>query len=137
MVNTKNLFVSHSWSYGKDYDNLIALLKKRPYFDFKDYSVPKNDPVHNAPTQAALKTAIKNHMQPCHVILIMGGVYSTYSKWINIEIELAESGFNSRKPILAIKPRGNTNISSKVRDAADEIVNWNTESVVDAIRRLS
>ena len=137
MANTKNLFISHSWRYGDHYDRLIALLKQRSYFAFKDYSVPKDDPVHNAPNKAALKAAIKNHMQPCHVILIMAGVYSTHSKWINIEIDLAKNGFTSSKPILAIKPRGNTRISSRVRDAADEIVNWNTESVVGAIRRLS
>ena len=137
MVNTKNLFISHSWSYGDDYDRLIALLENRQYFTFKDYSVPKDDPVHDAPNQTALKTAIKNHIQPCHVILIMAGVYSTYSKWINIEIDLAQNGFTTSKPILAVKPHGNTNISSRVRAAADEIVNWNTESVVGAIRRLS
>ena len=76
-------------------------------------------------------------MQPCHVILIMAGVYATYSKWINIEIDLAETGFTNRKPIVAIRPRGNTRISSRVRNAADRVVGWNTESVVKAIRELS
>ena len=134
-MKTYNLFISHSWRYGDDYDNLINLLKKRTSFSFKDYSVPKDDPVHDANNAAELEKAIKNHMRPCHVVLVMAGVYSTYSKWINIEIDLAKKGFSSAKPLIAIKPRGNTNVSSVVREAAVEIVNWNTASIVDAIQR--
>ena len=39
---------------------------------------------------AALYTAIKNKIQLCHVVLVVAGVYSTYSKWINKEIEIAQ-----------------------------------------------
>ena len=134
-MKTYNLFISHSWRYGDHYDNLINLLKKRTYFSYKDHSVPKDDPVHDADNAAELEKAIKNHMHSCHVVLVMAGVYSTYSKWINIEIDLAKKGFSSAKPLIAIKPWGNTNVSSVVREAAVEIVNWNTESIVDAIRR--
>jgi hypothetical protein len=35
--------------------------------------------------------------------LIMAGVYSTYSKWINNEIKAAKRGFTSPKPIIGIK----------------------------------
>ena len=135
-MKTHNLFISHSWSYGDDYNRLINLLRQRRYFQFRDYSVPKDDPVHNAGNEAELTAAIRRQMAPCGVILIMAGVYATYSKWINIEIGLAKGGFTNPKPILAIKPRGNTNVSRVVAEAADEIVNWNTESIVAAIRRL-
>ena len=134
-MKTYNLFISHSWSYGDDYDRLTNLLDQRSYFSYMNYSVPKDDPVHNADNDAELEEAIKNHMRPCHVVLVMAGVYSTYSKWINTEIDLAKEGFSSAKPLLAVKPRGNTNVSSVVREAAAEIVNWNTESIVAAIRR--
>ena len=68
------------------------------------------------------------------VVLVIAGVYATYSKWINIELDLARRDFG--KPVLGIKPFGNTNVSSAVRDNADLIVNWNTNSVVSAIRHL-
>ena len=135
-MKTYNLFISHSWAYGNAYDNLINLLEKRKYFAFKDYSVPQDDPIHDAGTDAQLRSAILNQMIPTSVVIIMGGVYATHSKWINIEIDLAKNGFTSPKPILAIKPWGNTNMSVPVQEAADEIVNWNTESVVEAIRKL-
>ena len=131
-MRTFNLFISHSWSYEDSYDGLIALLKKRPYFRFRDYSVPQNDPIHNAGTDAELREAIQRQMRPCSVVIIIAGVYATYSKWIKKEIDLAEN-----KPIIAVRPRGSRRISRVVRDAADEIVGWNTESIVDAIRKLA
>ena len=135
-MKTYHLFLSHSWTYSDHYDRLISLLRARPYFAFKDHSVPKNDPVHDADSDAELRRAIRDHMQGCHVVLIIAGVYATYSEWINIEIDLAKNGFSDPKPILAIKPWGNVNISQPVREAADRIVGWNTESIVGAIREL-
>ena len=132
-----NLFISHSWSYGDHYEKLINLLEKRKYFKFTDYSVPKDDPIHNADNDDALREAIRKQMSLCSVVLVMAGVYSTYSRWIDEEINLAQSGFTSPKPILAIKPRGNTRMSTRVTNAANEIVNWNTESIVKAIRKLA
>ena len=74
---------------------------------------PQDDPIHRAATDAQLRRAIRNQMAPCHVVLILAGVYASYSKWINIEIDLAEEGFQRPKPIIAIRPRGNTLISRK------------------------
>ena len=135
-MKTHHLFISHSWTYSDHYNRLIRLLRNRQYFNFKDYSVPKNDPVHNADNEKKLRTAIKAQMKSCGVVLIVAGVYASYSKWIKIEIDLAQNGFEKSKPILAIKPRENTNLSTVVKDAADEIVNWNSDSIVAAIRRL-
>ncbi|MCY3630069.1 MAG: TIR domain-containing protein [Bacteroidota bacterium] len=135
-VRIFNLFISHSWSYATNYEQLIALLRNRSYFLFRDYSVPHNDPIHNANTVAELREAIRLKMSSCGVILILAGVYATYSRWINEEIGLAKGGFSSPKPIIAIRPRGNERLSTNVQNASDKIVNWNTDSVVGAIREL-
>ena len=136
MVTTYNLFISHSWRYSDAYERLVALLKARPYFDFHDYSVPPDDPIHDAPNDTALRKAIRDQMQLCHVVLVLAGVYATYSKWINIEIEIAKKGFTKSKPIVAIRPWGAEHTSRTVTAAADKIVGWNTESIVSAIREL-
>ena len=132
-----NLFISHSWSYSDGYQNLVNLLRKRSYFDFSNYSVPRDDPIHNAGTDAQLRAAIKAKMAPCSAVLILAGVYAAYSKWIDKEIVLAETGFKQRKPIIAIEPRGSEKTSVRVKNAADRIVGWNTESIVKAIRELA
>lgn len=130
---TYNLFISHSWAYSDAYDNLVDLLNEKPYFRYRNYSVPKDNPIHNAPSAAKLKEAIKAQIRPASCVLILAGVYATYSKWINIEIELAQE---LGKPVIAIEPWGAERTSSVVKDAADKIVKWNTDSVVNAIREL-
>ena len=136
-MKTHNLFISHSWTYSNQYSNLKKLLDNRQYFRYKDHSVPKDDPVHTNGTDQQLAAAIKNHMRPCHVIIVLAGVYSSYSKWIDKEINIAQDGFLTSKPILAVEPWGSERTSKRVKDAANEIVKWNTESIVAAIRRLS
>lgn len=128
---TYNLFISHSWAYGDAYDKLTNMLNAKPYFIYKNYSVPKNDPIHNAPYAYQLKEAIRKQMQPASCILIMAGVYSTYSKWINIEIELAQE---MGKRIIAIEPWGSERTSATVKNAAHIVAKWNTDSIVSAIR---
>ena len=128
---TYNLFISHLWAYSDAYSKLMELLSNAPYFNFKNYSVPKDDPIHNAPNDYQLRAAIKNQMQHASCVLILAGVYATYSKWINIEIQLAQE---MGKKIIAIQPWAAQRTSQVVKNAADEIVGWNTSSIVNAIR---
>lgn len=137
MAKTYHIFVSHSWTYSDAYDNLVKLLDARPYFSYKNYSVPKDDPIHDAPNSPALYEAIKRQMSSCHIVLVLAGVYSTYSTWINKEIKIAQKEFTTPKPIVGIKPWAQSKVSSVVSDAAEEIVGWSTESIVSAIRLYS
>lgn len=126
-----NLFISHSWAYSNAYDKLVILLNKKPGFGYRNYSVPKDDPIHNAKYDYQLKEAIRRQIQPASCVIILAGVYSTYSKWINIEIELAKS---MNKRIIAIEPWGAEKTSAIVKFSADVIVKWNTDSIISAIR---
>jgi hypothetical protein len=137
MPNTYNLFISHSWTYSDAYEKLVGLLDAKPYFSYKNHSVPKDDPVHNAPYDYQLYEAIKNKIQGVHVVIILAGVYSSYSKWIDKEIKIAKEEFMVPKSIIAIQPWGAERTSQKVKDAADKIVGWNTDSIVSAIRELA
>ncbi len=110
-----NLFISHSWAHSDSYDRLVNLLEKRSYFGFRNYSVPRNDPIHTNGTDTQLRNAIYRKIQPCSVIIILAGVYSTYSRWINIEIDIAQKKFYHPKPILALHPWGIFNRETKRR----------------------
>lgn len=126
-----NLFISHSWSYSDQYNRLVRLLREKPYFEYKNYSVPKDDPIHRAGSDYQLRNAIERQMRPASVVIILAGVYSTYSKWINIEIDLAKK---LGKRIIAVEPWGSQKTSLIVKNAADEIVGWNSDSIVRAVR---
>lgn len=136
MSKTYHIFISHSWAYPDAYEGLIKLLDKDPNFSYSDYSVPKNDPIHNAETSKELYNAIKAQVSKASVVIIMAGVYSTYSKWINKEIEIAQTEFLIPKPIIAVEPWASEKTSVKVKDAADKIVGWNSSSIINAIKEL-
>ena len=126
-----NLFISHSWTYSNQYEGLVRLLDSKQSFEYKNYSVPKDDPIHNMGTDAQLRDAIGSQMKPASCVLILAGVYATYSKWINIEINLVK---RMGKKIIAIEYWGSERTSSVVKSSADEVVKWNTDSIVRAIR---
>jgi hypothetical protein len=39
------LFISHAWDYNDDYYTLEGMLRDSPNFAFRNYSVPKHDPL--------------------------------------------------------------------------------------------
>ena len=132
-----HLFISHSWNYTDKYEGLLKLLDSDKSFSYSDYSVPKNSPIHNAKDDKALYNAIKSQMQYAGVVLILAGVYATYSNWINKEITIAKTEFKVSKPIIAVEYWGSERTSRVVKDSADEIVKWQAFSIISAIRRLS
>lgn len=136
MAKTHNLFISHSWTYSDAYEKFIKLLNNRAYFSYNDFSLPKDDPVHTNGTDKQLYEALYNKIYRSGVVIIMAGVYSSYSKWIDKEIHIAKNEFSIPKPILAIEPWGSEKTAKVVIDNADLVAAWNTESIVKAIREL-
>ncbi len=134
-----HVFISHSWSYSAHYDTLSGWIFGENWsvgqasLDFRDYSVPKHDPIHNAPNASALKDAIFDKIGRSHVVVIPTGMYANYSKWIKKEIDGA-AGYD--KPILAVDPWGQQRSSSVVADAATKTVGWNKQSVIDGLWEL-
>lgn len=136
MSKVYHIFISHSWKYSDAYKKLIDLLDKADNFTYCDYSVPEDNPIEGAKNDSQLQAAIKEQMAHASVVLILAGVYSTYSKWINKEIDIAQTGFNTSKPIIAIQPWGAEKTSLVVKSAANKIVGWNTNSIINAIKEL-
>ena len=134
-----HVFISHSWKHSDHYDKLAEWVFSEKWsvgqasLDFRDFSVPQNDPIHNANTDKELKDAIYNKIARSHVIIIPTGMYTNYSKWIQKEIDGAlEYG----KPILAVDPWGQQRSSDIVISNANKLVGWNSKSVVDGVWEL-
>lgn len=134
-----HVFISHSWSYSEDYEKLEQWIFHEKWssgqasLDFRNYSVPKNDPIHNANNTEKLRAAIYGQISRSHVIVIPTGMYATHSKWIQEEINGANF-YN--KPILAVVPRGQERRSGVVVDSAHREVGWTKDGVVAAIWEL-
>ena len=81
-----------------------------------------------------MSDAIEAKVKGCSCIIILAGVYATYSKWINKEIEMAKK---YSKPIIAVQPWGAEHTSNVVKNAADVIVSWNAKSVANAVHNYA
>jgi len=124
-------FISHAWNYDADYYRIEQMLNEAPNFDWHNLSVPRHDPILNADQLAA---ELHNQMRPADIFIILGGMYVAHSSWIQYEVNFAR---RIGRPILGIRPWGSTVIPLAVQNGADEVVGWNSASIVSAIRRLA
>lgn len=123
------LFISHAWSYNEDYYRIEKWLNEAPNFTWTNLSVPKHDPILNA---EQLEKELNNQMRPANAFVILAGMYVSHSDWIQYEINFAR---RIGRPIIGIQPWGSTLVPKAVQNGADEIVGWNRDSIVGAIRR--
>lgn len=129
------LFISHAWKYGDDYNRLIHLLDAASLFSYYNYSAPKEKPLFppGTPyTSTEIAQKITAKISPSQITLVISGMYGAYSEWMKYEID---ESIRMGKPIIGIYPWGQTNTPKYVTDNANEMVRWNTSSIVDAIRK--
>ncbi len=73
-------------------------------------------------------------MRPAQGIIILAGMYAAHSGWIDYEIDEA---LRMGKTIIGVKPWGQERTPVKIQGAiTGEMVNWNSASIIQAIREL-
>lgn len=129
-LKTYKLMVSHSWKYDSHYKTVIGWLKDAPYFKMQNYSVCCDNPLDKK-TNKELEDALETRIKECNCIIVLAGMYADYSKWIDFEIDTA---IKYEKKIVGVKPWGHERIPAKISENANEVVNWQSSSVVQAVR---
>jgi len=123
------LFICHDWDYSDDYYRICDVLNDAPNFSGINLSVPEHAPLA---TDDMLRKNLRDQIRPADVMLVLAGMYTARSTWMDWEMEF---GRITGKSIIGVKPWGNVQLPVIVQDNADEIVAWNAASIVDAIRR--
>lgn len=129
-LKTRNLFISHAWGYYDQYWTVVGWLNDAQNFNWRNYSVPSHDGCEET-TTAGLKRCLTRQMSPAQGILILAGMYAAHSSWIEYEIEEAQ---RMGKMIIGVRPWGQERTPAAVQNAAVTMVNWNSASVVQAVR---
>lgn len=132
-LKTYRVFISHAWDYGGEYYRLVNMLNNAPRFYWYNYSVPRHDP-EDTRTKRQLVKALHDQIRPTNIVIIIAGMYANYRYWIQKEIDIA---VEMNKPIIAVAPWGSQRLPQEVQEVADEIVGWNTQSIVGAIRQYA
>jgi hypothetical protein len=125
------IFISHAGNYDEDFYRLERMLKEHPNLDFRNYSVPKHDPLD---TSAQLTKKLLDQMNPTQVVIVLAGMYAAHSNWIHFEIDEA---LRLKKPTIGVKPWGKERVLQSVQDAARVIHGWNVAPIVQSIRDLA
>jgi hypothetical protein len=133
------IFISHSWAHSGHYEKLAEWIFDEDWtangeaVKFVDRSVPKDNPIHDAPNDEALRAAIYARIVLSSVVVIPMGMYAAHSRWIKEEI--AGSKYYS-KPILAVNPWAQERKSSVVLANSSDSCGWNKASVGQKIWTL-
>jgi len=132
-LKTYDLFLSHMWrnTENSEYYRLVLFLNGANNFTWRNYSVPEHDPL-GTKTKKELSDALDRQIRPINCFLIISGMYVNYREWIQKELEIA---LTYSKPIVGIKPWGQERIPVEIQNAAKEIVGWNSDSIVAAVRK--
>nr|WP_244579396.1 TIR domain-containing protein [Escherichia coli] len=73
----------------------------------------------------------KRKILDSNILIGLAGIYASYSSWMEWELDTA---LDNGIPVIGVVPRGAQRISTMVSTRAVEIVRWNTESIIAAIR---
>jgi hypothetical protein len=130
MAKEYHIFISHSWSYSEDLENLRNLLRNRGYFNVEFEEAGADEPINSA-NAAYIKQRLKQKIKNSNIVLAIAGMYASYSEWMEWELDKA---LELDIPIVGIVPRGQERVSVTVSSRSKEDIRWNTESIVEAIR---
>lgn len=131
-LHDHKLFISHAWKYSERYNRAVKFLDDANNFKWSNYSVPESKAFEGM-TNAQLTEQMRKQIRPVQCVIIVSGMYVNHSDWIQFEMNFAKE---IGKPILGIRRWGEERSPASVVEAADEMVNWNSASIVAAIRRL-
>jgi hypothetical protein len=128
LLRTYRLFISHVWHRSEHYQRVIDWLNEAPNFRWENLSVPEHAPV----SVDTLEYSLRNQMRDADAFIILAGMYSARSEWIDFELNFAR---RIGHPIIGVAPWGQERMPAAVLKAATEVVRWNAGGIVDAIRR--
>lgn len=133
MSKNYSVFISHRWDYNGQLVSLKDLLNNESGLIASYEEVTVDQPI-NSQNANYIKTVLKRKILDSDVFIVVAGMYTAYSDWMEWEINTA---VNNGVPILGIRPRSAQRIPSLVSDNAGAIVGWYTPSIVNAIRQLA
>lgn len=135
-MKTYNIFISHAWRYSEHYDKVVQWLNEAQadhFLNWRNYSVPVHDPLidpNSTSGKTKLKKALDAQIKPASVIIILAGMYSAHSDWIEFEID---KSLSYAKYIVGVKPWGQERIPVRVANNSDILIGWNKKSLISTI----
>jgi hypothetical protein len=136
MSKRRHVFISHHHADDGLVDSLTELLSRRGY-EIRNSSIrakPANQRRldRGEVKDATIKRLLRMKMSWASTVVVILGKETHSREWVNWEIEKASS---LGKKIIGVYERGGTGyeLPPALYDHATTIVNWNSDSIIDAI----
>lgn len=124
------IFISHAWNYSSEYLKIKEFLQEAKSFNFQIVSVPNTGSV-DPDDKAGLRESIKKQIRYSEVVVILAGMYSYNTEWLDFEMDFARIW---NVPIIIVKPWDNRSIPPALAARGGELVGWSTALLVSAIK---
>lgn len=127
---TYALFISHGWKFDESFKDLCSVLGEIEDFRWRNHSIA--EPAEDAGDIPRLRERIRQQIKPAQAVLILAPTYKARSDWVGFEITCAKQ---LNKPIIAVKGPEDDDLPPRLSVAADEVVAWDGDEIVAAIRK--
>lgn len=137
LLKTYSLFISHAWKPDESYDQLVAMLQAAPRFYTRILSSPACDPPIDPESESdrdGLMDQLREQIRASQCVLVLGDLFTADRAWVQAQLDIA---IGSQRPIIAVKSPRHRNIPKPVFLASSEVVDWDPEALVEAVRSRS
>lgn len=136
-IKVFDLFISHAWFCGLEYNVTVNMLNNVSNFYWRNYSFPEYDTVIDPNSSAGKRRLIEEldgQIKHVDFAIILTDLYPMYKEWIEKEVEIAN---HYHKPIIMVKPSGDEPIPTSLSIHANEVVSGDANSIISAIKKLT
>ena len=128
--NPVKVFVGHGFEASDDYMRVFEYLESSHNFYYVNCSSPD---ARGSFDREALKTELRKQIGLAEVVIVPSALYRTHREWIDFELNCAK-GLD--KPVVVLETFGvKETLPVQLEALADEVVEWNERTIVDAVRR--
>ena len=128
--NPVRIFVSHVFEKSDDYLRIFEYLESSHNFYYRNCSAPEHSPGFD---REAMKERLRQEISTAEVVIIPSALYRTQKEWLDFQVNCAK-GLD--KPVIVLESFGvKEKLPVQLEALADEVIEWNERTLVDAIRR--
>lgn len=137
MISVYRIYLGRSWVPSGEAERLLSLFDELPEFLHAVVSAPDSGSDSETLDPLQRRAAVKVAMTQSHVALIWGGSDDPAAEWTEHELNVAESGFRRRIPVIAVVAPGREPASPIIRRLADKTVGWSGVEIARAVQELA
>ena len=127
-LKTYQLFITRVAETDEEYERFVGRLDDAYDFNYENHS---DNVLSGKSDKEELKNTLKDTINGVEMVIILAGLYPTYSNMIWAVIELSHE---LKKPVLLIRPYGMEDVPAELEEASNGVIGWSASCIAGAIK---